>query len=295
LFFILLSLNKVFSQDDKPIIYDDFSKKSLTGWSASGNIDFKYSHSEDNTVNGYCVVFTKESVKANISIGIISKSSPVLFGLGNYINILMKGVSNDVNVKLNLLYDIDDNGYYNDDKDIILQSKSISLNFDDWKEIKLKLSEDNFSIISKFNDDFSVVEEEAIGIQLVYETGKNFKEAKFETGIGIISEIYSKDYLTNKENSKESSIKTTNYFDARNYPNPFNPRTTISYTLPSSSHVKITIYDSSAKEIEVLVDESQSQGTHTVEFNGDSLPSGIYFYRIKTSDKTEVKKMILAK
>ncbi|MCX6164251.1 MAG: T9SS type A sorting domain-containing protein, partial [Ignavibacteriae bacterium] len=80
-----------------------------------------------------------------------------------------------------------------------------------------------------------------------------------------------------------------------NYPNPFNPTTTISYTLKETSSVKLTVYDRLGREVKVLVDENQNAGTHTVEFNASSLPSGIYFYRIKANDKTEVKKMIFAK
>jgi len=59
--------------------------------------------------------------------------------------------------------------------------------------------------------------------------------------------------------------------------------------------VKLTVYDRLGREVKALVDESQGAGTHTVEFNASNLPSGIYFYRIKANDKTEVYKMILAK
>jgi hypothetical protein len=283
-----------FSQDEKPVTFDDFTKKDLSSWISAGNLEIKYSHSEDNAENGYCVIYTKNLIKAGNYIGRLSKYSSILFSAGNYINLMVKGVSNDVNFKFGLLYDIDNNGSYNDDKDILLLSKPISLNFDDWKQVKIKIDEENFKIVSKFNDNFSVVEEEAIGVLFEFEAGKNYKESKFESGIAMISEIFSKEYIA-KQDLVSDKDKKESYFDAKNYPNPFNPSTTISYTLQNASAVKLTVYDRIGREVKVLVDEGQSAGTHTVEFNAADLPSGIYFYRIKTAEKTEVRKMILAK
>jgi len=291
----ILSIKISFSQDDKPVIYDDFSKKDLSAWVTGGNIDIKYSHNEDNSENGYCIVFSKTSVKPGAYIGKLIKYSPVLFGLGNYINIMIKGVSNDINFKFGLLYDIDKNGAYNEDKDILVESKPISLNFDDWKQVKLKLDEENFKIVSKFDDNFTVVEDLAIGVIFEFEAGKNFKESKFESGIALISEIFSKEYMTKNDSNTDKDKVKESYFDAKNYPNPFNPSTTISYTLKNATHVRLTVYDRIGREVQTLVDENQSAGTHTFEFNGSELPSGIYFYRIKTPEMTEVKKMILAK
>ena len=71
--------------------------------------------------------------------------------------------------------------------------------------------------------------------------------------------------------------------------------TNISYTLKASGNVKITVYDRLGREVTVLVDAVQNEGEHIVTFNASNLPSGVYFYRVKTSDKIEVKKMVLAK
>jgi hypothetical protein len=293
IFILSLTSSVIFSQDDKPVIYDNFSKKDLAGWISGGSIDIKYSHNEDNAENGYGIVYAKTDLKAGSYMGKLIKYSPVLFGIGNYITLMVKGVLNDVNFKFGLLYDIDNNGVYNDDKDILLLSKPISLNFDDWKQVKIKLDEENFKIISHFDDNFTVAEEEAIGVVFEFETGKNFKTPKFESGIAMISEIFNKENITANELVKDKNKDS--YFNSKNYPNPFNPSTTISYVLPNATHVRLTVYDRIGREVKVLLDDSQSEGTHTVDFNGTDLPSGIYFYRIKTSEKTEVKKMILAK
>lgn len=275
-------------------IYDDFSKKDLSHW-ITGGIEIKYSHESDNRENGYAEIFTTNNVKSNSYIGKIIRFGNINFTAGNYVNIMLQGINNDVYVRISLLYDIDNNGKFNEDKDIMLQSKPISIKFNGWKEIKIKLDAENFSIISNFNDDFTVTEEEAIAIQFEFETGKNFKESKFESGIALISEIVNKEITSESEKSQNKSEDKESYFDARNYPNPFNPNTTISYTLKQSTSVKLTVYDRLGREVKTLVDEQQSAGTYSVEFNASNLPSGIYFYRIRTPEKTEVRKMILAK
>jgi hypothetical protein len=79
----------------------------------------------------------------------------------------------------------------------------------------------------------------------------------------------------------------------QNYPNPFNPLTTINYSVPELSFVTLKIYDVLGNEIETLVNKEKSIGTYTFEFDASTLPSGIYFYRLKADDFVETKKMIL--
>lgn len=291
---LLISLFIAFNISAQVTIYDDFSKKDLSSW-IWGGLEMKYSHETDNKENGFVEIYSAQKVKSSSYLGKTTKNSPILFVVGNYVNVMLQGVSNDASVKIELLYDIDNNGKYNEDKDILLMSKPISLNFSGWKEVKVKLDEENFKIVSKFNDDFTVTEEEAIGIQFEFETGKNYTESKFISGIALISEIPNKENLIPKENETNLINDKESYFDAKNYPNPFNPSTTISYTLKEGTSVKLTVYDRLGREVKTLVDENKSAGTHTIEFNASGLPSGIYFYRIKTNDRTEVRKMIFAK
>lgn len=83
----------------------------------------------------------------------------------------------------------------------------------------------------------------------------------------------------------------------QNYPNPFNPETIISYQLPFSGKVKLTISDLLGKEIAVLVDEFQSAGNYNFRFSTRqaALTSGVYFYKLQTEKFIEVKKMIIIK
>ena len=81
----------------------------------------------------------------------------------------------------------------------------------------------------------------------------------------------------------------------QNYPNPFNPSTVISYDLPVSGNVSVTIYDILGKEIKNLVNEFQNPGSYNVTFNAGGLSSGVYFYRLNTEGFTEIKRMVLIK
>jgi parallel beta-helix repeat protein len=81
----------------------------------------------------------------------------------------------------------------------------------------------------------------------------------------------------------------------QNYPNPFNPSTTIRYALPTSTQVKLTVYDLLGREIAILVDEKQSAGWNEVQWNAGSFSSGIYFYKLFAGNFVELKKMMYMK
>ena len=80
-----------------------------------------------------------------------------------------------------------------------------------------------------------------------------------------------------------------------NYPNPFNPTTTIEYSIPEASFVELKIYDILGGEVASLVKENKPSGKHSVKFNASNLPSGIYFYRIVSGNFTATKKLIILK
>ena len=91
-----------------------------------------------------------------------------------------------------------------------------------------------------------------------------------------------------------------NFTLLQNYPNPFNPVTTIHYSLPENSDVKLTIYDVKGREVSVLVEQNQNAGSFTVKWNGTNaigqkLPTGIYFYKIQANNFVTTKKMVFMK
>lgn len=82
----------------------------------------------------------------------------------------------------------------------------------------------------------------------------------------------------------------------QNFPNPFNPFTTIKYQIIKNSNVKLIVYDILGKEIEILVNEKQSPGIYETQFNGINLSSGVYFYKLSIDGKIlDAKKFILLK
>jgi hypothetical protein len=85
------------------------------------------------------------------------------------------------------------------------------------------------------------------------------------------------------------------YLLEQNFPNPFNPLTTIGYGIKEKGNVKMTVVNAIGEEVAVLVNEEKEAGYHTVEFNASTLPSGIYFYQLKAGEYTAVRKMILIK
>lgn len=79
----------------------------------------------------------------------------------------------------------------------------------------------------------------------------------------------------------------------QNHPNPFNPSTTISYELPSCSHITLKVYNLLGQEVATLVNEIQDAGFKSVEFEGSHLSSGVYVYRLQAGRLVENKKMFL--
>jgi Leucine-rich repeat (LRR) protein len=87
----------------------------------------------------------------------------------------------------------------------------------------------------------------------------------------------------------------THYQLMNNYPNPFNPSTSISYAIPQTQKVILRVYDILGKQLTTLVNEEKPTGTYKVTWNASNLPSGIYFYRIQAENFVETKKIVLLK
>ncbi|MBL7014673.1 MAG: T9SS type A sorting domain-containing protein [Candidatus Marinimicrobia bacterium] len=81
----------------------------------------------------------------------------------------------------------------------------------------------------------------------------------------------------------------------QNYPNPFNPLTTIQYNIPKSGNVRLSIFDLRGNEIKELTNEFQRAGLKEILFDASGLSSGVYFYRIETTENTLTRKMIFLK
>ncbi len=91
------------------------------------------------------------------------------------------------------------------------------------------------------------------------------------------------------------ATQTSTEYSLSNYPNPFNPTTTISYNLSTSGHVTVKIYDILGREVKTLVNEDESPGHHNAVFDASRLASGVYFYRLTAPGIAQVKKMVVTK
>lgn len=85
-----------------------------------------------------------------------------------------------------------------------------------------------------------------------------------------------------------------------NYPNPFNPTTTISYSTKTAGNVELAVYNLKGQKVRTLVNEHQNADNHTIEWNGkdnngNKVASGVYFYKLSTKDEVAVQKMLMLK
>lgn len=95
--------------------------------------------------------------------------------------------------------------------------------------------------------------------------------------------------------SNELTTEAVEFALLQNSPNPFNPSTTIRYTLDKSDLIRLTIFDAMGRKVANLIHQHQQAGAHSVQFNASNLSSGIYFYRLESSTKSAIEKMLLIK
>jgi hypothetical protein len=81
----------------------------------------------------------------------------------------------------------------------------------------------------------------------------------------------------------------------QNYPNPFNPSTVIEYELPTGGLASLRVFDALGREVRAVEIGRQSAGVHSVGFNAEDLPSGVYFYRLQAGYFVQTRKMVLLK
>lgn len=101
--------------------------------------------------------------------------------------------------------------------------------------------------------------------------------------------------LTSSENADKNSDLPASFQLLPNYPNPFNPSTRIQFEVPSTSPVRIEVFDILGRSIRVLADGLYSAGTHSLEFDARDLPSGLYVYRLSTPNAVQSRTMQLLK
>ena len=137
--------------------------------------------------------------------------------------------------------------------------------------------------------------------QTNFQSGVNYRSIYFTDSLtgwvvgdsGIILKTTTGGVLTNFTNT--STEIPGNYFLSQNYPNPFNPVTNLEFGISKLGFVSLKVYDVLGSEIKTLVNENKPAGNYEIEFDAIHLSSGIYFYKIETTEFTDVKKMMIIK
>jgi len=103
--------------------------------------------------------------------------------------------------------------------------------------------------------------------------------------------------LTVDRNSRldETELAPLEFNLEQNFPNPFNSRTVIPFTLPEASHATLTIYDLTGREVLKLVEGELSAGRHYAEFDASDFGTGVYFVRLEAGSRTAVGKLVCLK
>ena len=96
-------------------------------------------------------------------------------------------------------------------------------------------------------------------------------------------------------NNNASGVQPDKFALDQNFPNPFNPSTTIQFSLASPSHVTLNIYNILGQRVAALINQDMSEGIHSVNWYADNLPSGFYIYKLKAGNVVLIKKMELLK
>ncbi|MBT8379030.1 MAG: T9SS type A sorting domain-containing protein [Ignavibacteria bacterium] len=112
-------------------------------------------------------------------------------------------------------------------------------------------------------------------------------------GVGEQGAIIKYKYPIVPSVTNETTTLSKSFNLYQNFPNPFNPTTTIQYFIPVNGFVSLTVYDVLGNEIEMLVNNFQTSGNYEVNWNAAELPSGIYYYKLEVGNFTASKKMLL--
>ncbi len=101
--------------------------------------------------------------------------------------------------------------------------------------------------------------------------------------------------ITDPTSVNSVNVTPVDYSLSQNFPNPFNPTTTINYSILNAGATKLAVYNSLGQEIKTLVNENQSAGSYNINFDASNLPSGMYFYTLTSGNFSKTSKMILMK
>lgn len=130
---------------------------------------------------------------------------------------------------------------------------------------------------------------------LLWPIGAEAQKQRVLINSGAIRAILTNGMVTISGDCLRPLVASNRFIVSQNKPNPFNPSTVIEYAVPEKSHVRLAVFDPLGREVARLVDGDVEAGWHSVPFNAAGLPSGVYFYRMESTNFSQVLKMVVAK
>ncbi|MBK8944153.1 MAG: T9SS type A sorting domain-containing protein [Ignavibacteriae bacterium] len=178
--------------------------------------------------------------------------------------------------------------------DIYFTSTSLESIFDESEKIQTKSFEFNCVYFSNYTLSIGIGKTSHFSTKI-----DGFDEYWILKAAFINGKIYGDTTLVGIE-SDQSQIIPTNFSLSQNYPNPFNPTTTIEYSVPNVetqnfASLQLVVYDILGSEVATLVNQTQKPGNYKIQFEGLNLPSGVYYYQLKSGNFSQTKKMIILK
>ena len=132
------------------------------------------------------------------------------------------------------------------------------------------------------------------GMRIALDRSKKVYVGGFGAGNATGIDAFVLKYSQQSSSGVESEVAMPGVFAlCANFPNPFNPSTTIRYGLPNRSHVTLTVFNALGQQVSILQNGEQDAGYHDVRFDGENLPSGVYFYRMTAGSFTETRRLTL--
>lgn len=166
----------------------------------------------------------------------------------------------------------------------------------------LRLREDIVEISSTWVGGFLLFSDTSSYIDYNWISKTGFVVCSIESQDGETNPNYNQAAYFNRLKSEVTAIASSsnsqplNDFNLyQNYPNPFNPVTTISYFLKNADDVQISIYNNAGQFVSTLINEYQSAGNHSIQWNAQGLASGVYYYKLNSAGSSTIRKSILMK
>ncbi len=102
-------------------------------------------------------------------------------------------------------------------------------------------------------------------------------------------------YLSHSKSGQNYQSGPHSFEISKLYPNPFNPSTEVSFSLPSDGHVQLAAYDIRGQKVDMIFEGAQSVGQHSYTWNASNLPSGVYYIRLQAGSMVTSQKALLVK